>query len=176
VVPGLVKPGGADIKIFDAIRDGLTKDRSQYYFDLAQSFYSVNHLGDKVSHGTLEQFWRLSMQCGYKGAYDCVKAFSETDFSEDCKRIDVPTLVIHGDDDQIVPFAIGSQSAKMIKGAELKVFKGAPHGLMSTHRDQLHKELLSFAQQNASAETRAAQSATSSKSRTRPEDRQEPRG
>ncbi|MFL5606643.1 MAG: alpha/beta fold hydrolase, partial [Gemmatimonadaceae bacterium] len=111
-------------------------------------FYGANRPGAKVSQGTLDAFWLMSMQCGFVAAYECVKAFSATDFREDLKKFDVPTLVIHGDDDQIVPIAVGGlRSVKMIKGATLKVYPGAPHGLMSTHRDQFNADLLEFVQQ-----------------------------
>jgi len=180
VVPGLLKnannPNGVSCEPFDQIRSGLLTDRSQYYEELAKAFYGANRPGSKVSHGTLEQFWRLSMQAGFKGAYDCVKAFSETDFTEDCKRIDVSCLVIHGNDDQIVPFNVGERAAKMIKGATFKAYEKGPHGLMATHRQQFHQDLLQFAQQNARAEKRASTSATSTRERPRPEDRHEPRG
>src|SRR5688572_25684609 len=116
-------PEGMPIEIFDEIRAGLLADRSQYYYDFSAPFYGANRPGSKVSEGVRDAFWRLSMQAGIAGVYQCVKAFSETDFREDLKKIDVPTLVIHGDDDQIVPFAVGGQrTAKMIKGAELKVY------------------------------------------------------
>lgn len=181
VVPGMVKnannPDGMTCEPFDQIRSALLADRSQFYEDLAKPFYGANRPGSKVSHGTLEQFWRLSMQAGFRAAYDCVKAFSETDFTEDCKRIDVPCLVIHGNDDQIVPLNVGGErAAKLIKGATLKVYEGGPHGVMSTHRQQFHKDLLQFAQQNAHAEKRTSASAASARERPRPEDRQEPRG
>jgi non-heme chloroperoxidase len=123
-------------------------DRSAFYQDLAKQFYGANRPGAKVSQGTLDQFWRLSMQAGVVGAYDCVKAFSETDFTTDLKKIDVPLLVIHGDDDQIVPLALTSErTAKMVKNATLKVYPGAPHGLMVTHRRVFHDDLLAFAKQ-----------------------------
>ena len=154
VVPGMLKtasnPDGVPIDVFDQIRAGLLADRSQYYRDFARPFYGANRPGAKVSDGVIEQFWRLSMQVGIKAAHDCVKAFSETDFTEDVKRIDVPTLVIHGDDDQIVPFKTGgARSAKMIAGATLKVYPGAPHGLTATHQRQLNADLLDFARAHA---------------------------
>jgi non-heme chloroperoxidase len=150
VVPGLLKsasnPDGAPLAAFDEIRAALLKDRSQYYKDLAVPFYGANRAGAKVSQGVLEEFWRLSMQAGLKAAYDCVKAFSESDFTADLKRVDVPTLIIHGDDDQIVPIGISAtRAAKMLKNATLKVYAGGPHGVMVTHRDLLHKDLLAFA-------------------------------
>ena len=138
-------PEGMPIEVFDEIRKGVYADRSQFYKDLSLQFYGANRPGSKVSQGVLDAFWRLCMQAGMPAAYECIKAFSETDFREDLKKFDVPTLVIHGDDDQIVPFAVGGQrSSKMIKGAELKVYRGGPHGLMSTHQEQLNNDLLDF--------------------------------
>jgi len=153
VVPGLLKtdknPDGAPIDLFNQMRADLAADRSQFYMDLARPFYGANRPGAKVSNGLLEQFWRLSMQAGFKAAYDCIKAFSESDFTEDVKRIDVPTLIIHGDDDQIVSIKTGgARSAKMIPGATFKIYKGAPHGLMSTHQQQFNADLLSFAREH----------------------------
>ena len=137
--------GGLPVVVFDQIRDGLARDRSQFYEDLSFAFYGVNRDGSTVSQGVRDAFWMMSMQAGYKGAYDCVKAFSETDLTEDLKRFDVPTLIIHGDDDQIVPFADSAPlSAKLVPDAVLKVYPGAPHGLMVTHRDQFHADLLGF--------------------------------
>lgn len=138
-------PEGLPLELFDGIRTALTTDRSQFYRDFSKPFYGANRPGSKVSQGILDQFWRLSMQAGLAAAYQCVKAFSATDFREDLKKIDVPTLVIHGDDDQVVPIdAGGKRTAKMIKGAVLKVYKGAPHGLMSTHQQQFNADLLEF--------------------------------
>ena len=138
-------PAGLPIDAFDQLRSGLLKDRSQFYKDLSAPFYGANRPGSTVSQGVRDAFWRWSMQAGFKGAYDCVAAFSETDLTQDLKRIDVPTLVLHGDDDQIVPIADSAMlSSKIIKGAALKVYAGAPHGLMVTHRDRLHEDLLSF--------------------------------
>jgi len=138
-------PGGLPIEAFDALRAGVLKDRSQFYRDLAEPFYGANRPGSKVSQGVKDAFWMWSMQVGIRGAYDCIKAFSETDLNEDLKRIDVPTLVLHGDDDQIVPFADSAPlSSKIVKKATLKVYPGAPHGLMVTHRDQFHEDLLAF--------------------------------
>src|SRR6266850_8179027 len=134
-------PGGLPIDVFDGIRAGVANDRSQFYKDLSAPFYGANRPGSKVSQGVRDQFWRLSMQVGYKGAYDCIKAFSETDFTEDLKKIDVPTLFIHGDDDQIVPIGAAALIAsKIVKGATLKVYPGAPHGLTATHRDQFNAD------------------------------------
>jgi non-heme chloroperoxidase len=138
-------PGGTPIEAFDQIRAGLTADRSQFYEDLSAPFYGANREGSTVSQGVRDAFWLMSMQAGLKGAYDCVKAFSETDLTEDLKRIDVPTLIVHGDDDQIVPIADSAlMSSKIVAGAELKVYPGAPHGLTLTHKDQLNADLLEF--------------------------------
>jgi non-heme chloroperoxidase len=138
-------PGGLPIEVFDDIRAGLASDRSQFYEDLSAAFYGANRDGSTVSQGVRDAFWLISMQAGLKGAYDCVKAFSETDLTEDLKQFDVPTLIIHGDDDQIVPFADAAQlSSKLIPNAELKVYAGAPHGLTATHKDRLNADLLAF--------------------------------
>ena len=138
-------PGGLPIEAFDQIRAGVTTDRSQYYKDLSAPFYGANRPGAKVSQGTRDMFWLWSMQVGLKGALDCIKAFSETDMTEDLKKFDIPTLIIHGDDDQIVPIGDSALlSSKIVKGATLKVYPGAPHGLMSTHKEQFNADLLSF--------------------------------
>jgi non-heme chloroperoxidase len=138
-------PGGLPIEAFDEIRDGLAADRSQFYEDLSAPFYGANREGSTVSQGVRDAFWLMSMQAGLKGAYDCVKAFSETDLTEDLKRFDVPTLIIHGDDDQIVPFADSAPlSSKIVADAELKVYPAAPHGLTLTHKDQFNADLLEF--------------------------------
>jgi non-heme chloroperoxidase len=138
-------PGGLPIGVFDGIRAGLLADRSQYFEDFSAPFYGANRTGSKVSQGVRDMFWLWAMQVGLKPAYDCVKAFSETDQTEDLKKFDVPTLIIQGDDDQIVPIAnAGLLQAKMIKGAELKVYPGAPHGLTTTHKDQFNADLLAF--------------------------------
>jgi len=138
-------PDGLPIEVFDEIRRNVLADRSQFYKDLSGSFYGANRPGSKVSQGTRDEFWLWSMSVGLKGAYDCVKAFSETDLTEDLKRIDVPTLIIHGDDDQIVPIiASALRSSQIIKNATLKVYPGAPHGLFSTHKDQFNADLLAF--------------------------------
>jgi non-heme chloroperoxidase len=138
-------PGGLPIEVFDEIRGGLAADRSQFYEDLSAPFYGANREGSTVSQGVRDAFWLMSMQAGLKGAYDCVKAFSETDLTEDLKRFDVPTLIIHGDDDQIVPFADSAPlSSKIVADAELKVYPGAPHGLPLTHKDQFNADLLEF--------------------------------
>jgi non-heme chloroperoxidase len=138
-------PLGTPVEVFDEIRAGVASDRSQYYQDLSLPFYGYNRPGAKVSEGIRHAFWAQSMMAGLKGAYDCVKQFSEQDFHEDLRRFDVPTLIIHGDDDQIVPIdAAGRESVKLVKDAELKVYPGAPHGLMVTHRDQFNADLLAF--------------------------------
>ena len=155
VTPGLLKtpknPDGIPLQEFDQIRAGILADVSQFWKDFSPTFYGSNRPGAKVSAGIHEQFWLLSMQCGLVAAHDCVKAFAETDFTEDCKKFDIPTLIIHGDDDQVVPIAVGGlRASKMIKGAVLTVYKGAPHGLMSTHQTQFNADLLEFAKQRAS--------------------------
>jgi non-heme chloroperoxidase len=140
-------PGGLPIEVFDNLRTGVLGDRSQFYRDLAAPFYGANRPGSKVSQGVKDAFWAWSMQVGLRGAHDCIKAFSETDLTEDLKKIDVPTLVLHGDDDQIVPIADSALlSSKIIKNAKLKVYPGAPHGLMVTHKNQFHTDLLAFIQ------------------------------
>lgn len=140
-------PSGLPIEVFDGIRAGLIADRSQYYRELAAPFYGANRPGSKVSQGVKDAFWMWSMQVGIVGAYQCIKAFSETDLTEDIKQIDIPTLVLHGDDDQIVPIADSALlSSKLIRNATLKVYPGAPHGLMATHRDQFNSDLLGFIQ------------------------------
>jgi non-heme chloroperoxidase len=138
-------PEGLPIDVFDSIRAGVAGDRSQYYKELAVQFYGANRPGAKVSQGILDQFWLWSMQAGALNAYECVKAFSETDFSEDLKKFDFPTLVLHGEDDQIVPVKDSAKkSAKLIKGAKEIYYPGAPHGLTATHQDQLNGDLLAF--------------------------------
>jgi non-heme chloroperoxidase len=138
-------PEGLPIEVFDDMRSGLTKDRSQFYKDLAMAFYGANREGAKVSKGILDQFWLWSMQAGLKNAYESIKAFSETDFTEDLKRFDVPTLVMHGEDDQIVPVKdAAKKSARLIKGAKEIYYPGAPHGLTATLQDQVNADLLSF--------------------------------
>jgi non-heme chloroperoxidase len=138
-------PGGLPVEVFDAIRDGELADRSQNYRDLADGpFFGHNRKGE-VSQGIRDAFWLQSMACGHRAAFECIAAFSATDFREDLAKIDVPTLVIHGDDDQIVPFEVGGKrSADLIDGAELKVYQGRPHGLPDTDRDRLHADLLEF--------------------------------
>jgi len=127
------------------IRAGVHTDRSQFFKDLAVPFYGANRPGNKVSEGLKESFWLQGMLAGYPAAYDCIKAFSETDFTEDCKKVDVPTLILHGDDDQIVPIAAAAElSVKLIKGARLDVIKGAPHGMCSTLKDEINARLSAF--------------------------------
>jgi len=138
-------PEGLPIEVFDGLRASLTKDRAQFYHDLAIQFYGANRPGAKVSQGLLDQFWLWSMQAGLKNAYESIKAFSETDFTEDLKKFDVPTLVLHGEDDQIVPVRDSARkSARMIKGAKAIYYPGAPHGITATHQDQVNAELLAF--------------------------------
>ena len=138
-------PEGLPMDVFDSIRAGVAGDRSQYYKNLAIPFYGANRPGAKVSQGTLDQFWLWSMQAGAKNAYESVKAFSETDFTEDLRKFDVPTLVLHGEDDQIVPVKDSARkSAKLIKGAQEVYYPGAPHGLTATHQDQVNAEILRF--------------------------------
>ncbi len=141
-------PGGLPIEAFDQIRAGVLADRSQYFKDLSAPFYGANRPGSGVSQGLRDDFWRQSMQAGLKAAYDCVKAFSETDLTSDLHKIDVPTLIVHGDDDQIVPIADSALlSSKIVKNASLKIYKGAPHGLTSTHKSEINADLLGFFQQ-----------------------------
>ncbi len=133
------------MEVFDGIRAGLIADRSQYYKDFSAAFYGANRPGAKVSQGVRDAFWMWSMQIGLKGAYDCVKVFSETDMTEDLRKIDVPTLIIHGEDDQIVPIGDSAMlSSKIVKDATLKVYPGAPHGLTTTHKEQFNNDLLAF--------------------------------
>jgi non-heme chloroperoxidase len=145
MVQSAANPEGLPIKVFDELRNGLTRDRSQFYKDLAVMFYGANRPGASVSQGTLDQFWLWSMQSGLKNAYDSIKAFSETDFSEDLKKFDVPTLVMHGEDDQIVPVKDSARkSARLIKGAKEIYYPGLPHGLAATNADQVNADLLKF--------------------------------
>ena len=141
-------PGGLPIAKFEEIRQGSIADRSQLYKDIASGpFFGANRPGAKVSSGIIDSFWLQGMQGGHKNTFDCIKAFSETDFTEDLKKFDVPTLIIHGDDDQIVPIgAAALRSAELVKGAILKIYPGAPHGLADTHKDKLNVDLLTFIQ------------------------------
>ena len=149
VPPILVKsasnPEGIPIEVFDGLRKGLFNDRSQFYKDFAVQFYGANRAGAKVSQGMLDQFWLWSMQAGLKNSYDSIKAFSETDFTEDLKKFDVPALAMHGEDDQIVPIKDSAKkSARLIKGAQEIYYPGRPHGLTATHQDEVNADLLKF--------------------------------
>ena len=145
-------PGGLPMEAFDQIRAGVQADRSQFWKDLSAPFYGANRPGSKVSQGLRDSFWLQGMMAGHKAVYDCVKAFSETDMTEDLKKFDVPTLILHGDDDQIVPIGASAMlSSKIVKGATLKVFPGAPHGMPSTLKDQINAELLAFLQRSQQA-------------------------
>jgi len=138
-------PEGLPIEVFDGLRAGLTKDRSQFYKEFASPFFGANRPNAKVPQSFLDQFWLWSMQCGLKNAYESIKAFSETDFTEDLKKFDVPTLVLHGEDDQIVPVKDSARkSARLIKGAKEVYVPGAPHGITATHQDKVNAELLGF--------------------------------
>src|SRR5215208_2763190 len=138
-------PEGLPMEVFDGMRSGLIKDRSQFYKDLATQFYGANRPGAKVSQGILDQFWLWSMQAGLKNAYESIKAFSETDFTEDLKKIYVPTLVMHGEDDQIVPVKDSAvKTARLVRGAKEIYYPGAPHGLTATLQDQVNADLLAF--------------------------------
>jgi len=161
VPPIMVKsasnPEGLPMEVFDNLRSGITRDRSQFYKDLAVPFYGANRPGGKVSQGTLDQFWLWSMQAGLKNAYESIKAFSETDQTEDLKKFDVPTLVMHGEDDQIVPVKDSAKkSARLIRGAEEIYYPGAPHGLTATHQDQVNADLLAFIEQSRQRLKKAA--------------------
>ncbi|MBN9617579.1 MAG: alpha/beta hydrolase [Acidobacteriales bacterium 59-55] len=145
LVKSVANPEGIPIEVFDGLRSGLTKDRSQFYKDFAMPFYGANRPGASVSQGMLEQFWLWSMQGGLKNIYDSIKAFSETDFTEDLKNFDVPTLVMHGEDDQIVPINDSAKkSVRLINGAKALYYPGKPHGLTSTDADQVNADLLKF--------------------------------
>jgi len=145
-------PEGLPLEVFDGLRAGVAGDRAQFYKDLAVQFYGANRSGAKVSQGTLEQFWLWSMQAGAKNAYESIKAFSETDFTEDLKKINVPALVMHGEDDQIVPVKDSAKkSARLITGAKEIYYPGAPHGLTATHQDRVNADLLAFLKGSAKA-------------------------
>jgi non-heme chloroperoxidase len=138
-------PGGLPLSAFDEIRAGVAADRPQFYKDLTLPFYGYNRPGAKISEGVREQFWLQGMLGSIKGGYDTIKAFSETDFTEDLKKIDIPTLILHGDDDQIVPIGASALlSSKLVKNSELKVYPGFPHGMCTTHADQINTDLLAF--------------------------------
>jgi non-heme chloroperoxidase len=150
VPPVMVKseknPGGLPIDVFDGLRKSVHDDRSQFFKDLSMPFYGYNRPGAKVSEGVRESFWLQGMLAGMPAAYFCIKAFSETDMTEDLKRIDVPTLILHGDDDQIVPIADSAYlTVKLVKNSELKVYPGAPHGMCTTRKDDINADLLAFA-------------------------------
>src|SRR5579863_9108175 len=156
VPPVMVKseknPGGTPIEIFDQIREGTAKHRSQFHQDITLPFYGYNRPGAVISQGIRDNWWRQAMMGGIKAQYDCVKAFSETDFTEDLKSIEVPTFVMHGEDDQIVPFAdAGPLSAKLLKNATTKFYPGFPHGMPTTHADQINSDLLAFVQRSSHA-------------------------
>jgi non-heme chloroperoxidase len=138
-------PAGQPIEAFDQLRAAVLADRAQFFQDLSAPFFGANRPGAKVSEGLRHSFWLQSMLCGFKAAYDCIKAFSETDFTEDLKKFDVPTLIMHGDDDQIVPIvAAGMISSKIVKGATFKIYPGKPHGMPSTDKDEINADLLAF--------------------------------
>jgi non-heme chloroperoxidase len=156
IPPVMVKsetnPGGLPIEVFDELRANVLSDRSKFWKDLSLPFYGFNRAGAKVSEGLRESFWLQGMMCGFPGAYFCIKAFSETDLTEDLKKIDVPTLILHGEDDQIVPIDDSARlSAKIIKNATLKIYPGAPHGMCSTHKEQVNADLLAFIKGEKSA-------------------------
>ena len=156
VPPLMVKteknPGGLPISVFDGLRAALAANRPEFYKDITLPFYGYNRPGAKISEGIREHWWLQGMLGGVKAHYDCIKAFSETDFTEDLKKIDVPTLIMHGDDDQIVPIgAAGLMSAKIVKNATLKVYPGFPHGMCTTHADQINADLLAFLGRSAQA-------------------------
>jgi non-heme chloroperoxidase len=138
-------PGGLPVEVFDGIRNGLLADRSQFYRDLSETFYGANRAGSAISQGVRDAFWLMSMQAGLKNAYECIRVFSETDLTEDLEKFDVPTLILHGDDDQIVPIDDAARrSSTLIKDATLKVYPGAPHGLAGPHKDEFNDDLLTF--------------------------------
>ena len=150
-------PGGTPMEAFDEIRAGVKADRSQFFWDLSVPFYGFNRAGAKVSRGLRESFWLQGMMAGYPAAYDCIKEFSETDFTEDLKKFDVPTLIMQGDDDQIVPIGAAAMlSSKIVRGAELKVYEGLPHGMCSTHKDQVNADLLDFIESRGASRSIAA--------------------
>ncbi|WP_266182109.1 alpha/beta fold hydrolase [Dyella humicola] len=138
-------PDGIPLNVFNEMRSTISRDRSQFYEDLSLPFYGANRPGSKVSPGTLRQFWTWSMQAGLKNAYECIKAFSETDFSDDLAKFDIPTLILHGEDDQIVPIKESAlKSMTLIKGAKAIFYPGAPHGMTTTHQNQVNADLLAF--------------------------------
>jgi non-heme chloroperoxidase len=138
-------PNGLPIGVFDEIRAGVLADRSQFFMDLTMPFYGYNRPGARVSQGVRDAFWLQGMQAGLKNAYDCIKVFSETDQTGDLKALDVPTLIVHGDDDQIVPIGASALAAhKLVRGSRLEIYQGAPHGIPTTHKDKLNADLLAF--------------------------------
>jgi non-heme chloroperoxidase len=162
-------PAGLPIEVFDQLRAAIVADRSRFWKDFGLQFYSYNRPGAKISQGILDSFFLQCTMAGFPASYFCIKAFSETDFTEDLKKFDVPTLILHGDDDQIVPIGVSALlSAKIVKGATLKVYPGLPHGMCSTHKDQINTDLLAFVRE----ETRAATGRTLARSgEARPEPR-----
>ncbi|HKA02574.1 MAG TPA: alpha/beta hydrolase [Candidatus Solibacter sp.] len=147
-------PGGLPVEAFDQLRASFTADRSQFYKELTMPFYGFNRAGGKISEGIREHWWLQGMLGGVKAHYDCIKAFSETDFTEDLKKIDIPVLVAHGDDDQIVPIGASAlQSAKLLQRATLKVYPGFPHGMATTHADVINADLLAFFRESAASAT-----------------------
>ena len=172
VTPGMLKtaknPDGVPIEVFDQIRAGVKADRSQFYKDLSSPFYGANRPGSTVSQGVRDAFWLLSMQAGFPAAYDCIKAFSESEFTDDLKKFDVPTLIIHGDDDQIVPINGALRASKLVAGATLKTYKGAPHGLMTTQKEQFNTDLLEFARQQPAERTSVRRAAVREASEASP--------
>ena len=145
-------PAGLPMEVFDGLRANVKADRSQFFTDLSAPFYGANRPGSKVSDGLRHSFWLQGMMCGFPAAYYCIKAFSESDCTEDLKKFDIPTLILHGDDDQIVPIvAAGMLSSKIVKGAEFKIYKGAPHGMCSTLKDKVNADLFAFIGQGKTA-------------------------
>ena len=150
-------PGGLPIEVFDQLRVNVAADRSQFFKDLSMPFYGYNRSGAKISEGVRESFWLQGMMAGFPASYFCIKAFSETDTTEDLKKFDVPTLILHGDDDQIVPIGAAAMlSSKIVKGAQLKVYKSAPHGMCTTRKNEINADLLSFIQAKAGKSAAAA--------------------
>ena len=138
-------PGGLPMEVFDQIRASVVADRSKFWKDLSMPFYGYNRSGAKISEGVRESFWLQGMMCGFPGSYFCIKAFSETDLTEDLKKFDVPTLIMHGDDDQIVPIGASAMlSSKLVKNAQLKVYKGGAHGMCTTQKEEVNADLLAF--------------------------------
>jgi non-heme chloroperoxidase len=138
-------PNGTPIEVFDQLRAAVQADRSQLWKDLSMAFYGYNRPGAKISEGVRESFWLQGMMAGFPASYFCIKAFSETDLTEDLKKFDKPTLILHGDDDQIVPIGASAMlSSKLVKNAQLKVYKGAPHGMCTTLKDRVNEDLLDF--------------------------------